>query len=50
MYIADSYKLEIFKVSRGILALYMKLVNPQDEIKGSISTPRGKLAAATIRV
>jgi hypothetical protein len=28
-----------FKVNSDILALYMKGVNPHDEIKGSISTP-----------
>jgi hypothetical protein len=33
-----------FKANYGILSLYMKGINPHDEIKGSISNPqKGKI-------
>jgi hypothetical protein len=40
MCIANSNKQENFKANSGILALYMKAINPHDEIKGSNPSPR----------
>jgi hypothetical protein len=45
MYIANSNKQENFKANSVTLALYMKGINPPDEIKGSNSSPSALFSA-----